>query len=93
MPEVKYEFHTRNFDVVVVNDVDAAPIWARHYEIETDRAIFSGRDSVKRFALGEIEHERRVGTPWYGKWPLELLDRDYPKWRAQLAKGIGNSGK
>jgi PelA/Pel-15E family pectate lyase len=85
-PEIAYEFHTENFDVLVLRDPDAKPIWARHYEIETDRPIFAGRDAVKRYALGDIERERRTGTPWYGDWPCELLRRDYPAWRKKAAR-------
>lgn len=80
-PETAYEFHTKNFDVVVLSDADAKPIWARHYEIETDRPVFAGRDAIKRYALADIERERRTGTPWYGDWPRELLKRDYPAWK------------
>ena len=78
----KYEFHTTDFDVVVSADKKAKPIWARHYEIGTNRTVFAGRDTVKRYALSEIERERRTGTPWYGDWPLLLLEEEFPKWRA-----------
>jgi PelA/Pel-15E family pectate lyase len=78
----KYEFHTTDFDVVVIADERAKPIWARHYEIGANRPVFAGRDTVKRYALSEIERERRTGTPWYGDWPLRLLEDEYPKWRA-----------
>ena len=88
--EVAYEFHTRDFDVVVLEESDAPPIWARHYEIETDRPIFSGRDSIKRYSLHEIERERRTGTPWYGNWPRELLEKLYPAWRSKHSKRHGN---
>jgi PelA/Pel-15E family pectate lyase len=77
--------HTADFDVVVMPDPKARPIWARHYEIGTDRPVFAGRDAVKRYALGEIERERRTGTPWYGRWPRRLLDHEYPEWRNKLA--------
>ena len=86
-PETAYEFHTEDFDVVVLSDPDAKPIWARHYEIDTDRPVFAGRDAVKRYALSEIERERRTGTPWYGDWPRDLLERDYPAWRKKLSGG------
>lgn len=79
-PPMDYEFHSRDYDVVVVHDPSAPPIWARHYEIGTDRPIFAGRDTVKRYALNEIERERRTGTPWYGVWPAELIHVEYPKW-------------
>lgn len=77
----KFEFHTPDFDVVVLPDEEAKPIWARHYEIGTNRPVFAGRDTVKRYALSEIERERRTGTPWYGDWPLPLLETEYPRWR------------
>jgi PelA/Pel-15E family pectate lyase len=90
-PEVEYEFHTENFDVIVVHDPEAKPLWARHYEIETDRPVFAGRDAIKRYALNEIERERRTGTPWYGDWPRKLLERDYPAWRIKLSANSADS--
>ena len=83
-PETDFGSHTERFDVIIVSDSDAKPIWARHYEIETDRPVFAGRDSVKRYSLREIERERRTGTPWYGNWPSELLERDFPAWQRKL---------
>ncbi|MBL9165517.1 MAG: pectate lyase [Planctomycetaceae bacterium] len=77
----EYEFHTTDFDVVVLSDEAASPIWARHYEIGTNRPVFAGRDTMKRYALSEIERERRTGTPWYGDWPQRLLHSEYPEWR------------
>ena len=83
----QFEFHTPDFDVVVLQDDQAKPIWARHYEIGSNRPVFAGRDTVKRYALSEIERERRTGTPWYGDWPQQLLDKDYPEWQAAQGSG------
>lgn len=69
----EFERHTTDFDVVLVEDSTAHPLWARHYEIGTNRPIFAGRDGVKKYALADIERERRTGTPWYGQWPLSLF--------------------
>jgi PelA/Pel-15E family pectate lyase len=69
------------FDRVVVKDAAAPPIWARFYEIGTNRPIFSGRDSIVRDEMAAIEHERRVNYAWYGYWPAELLESDYPRWK------------
>ena len=57
------------------------PLWARFYELGTNRPIFLGRDSVVRYAFAEIELERRIGYSYYGTWPATLLSRDYPDWR------------
>ncbi len=72
----------RGYDRVVVPDPDAEPLWARFYEIGTNRPIFVGRDSVVRYALAEIEHERRVGYSYLGAYARELLATDYPQWKA-----------
>jgi PelA/Pel-15E family pectate lyase len=69
---------------VVVADSKAPVLWARHYEIDTNRPIFAGRDGVKKYALAEIERERRTGTAWYGNWPQKLIQREYPAWRKQV---------
>jgi len=69
------------FDRVAVKDPAAPPIWARFYEIGTNRPIFSGRDSIIRYDMASIEHERRVNYAWYGYWPADLLAREYPEWK------------
>jgi PelA/Pel-15E family pectate lyase len=74
-------------DRIVVSDPAAPPIWARFYEIGTNRPIYSGRDSVVRYSLAEIELERRVNYSWLGPYATDLLARDYPAWRASLGPG------
>lgn len=70
----------RGFDRVVIADPAAAPLWARFYEIGTNRPIFCGRDGVLKGSLAEIEYERRTGYRWYVSEPAELLANDYPAW-------------
>ncbi len=82
-PREEFERHTADFDVVVVSDPQAPPLWARHYEIGTNRPIFAGRDGLKKYTLAEIAKERRTGTVWYGGWPLKLLKNEYPLWKAK----------
>ncbi len=67
-------------DRVVVQDPAAPPLWARFYDIGTDRPIFCDRDGVPRAALADIGHERRNGYAWYGTWPQRLLEKEYPDW-------------
>lgn len=75
----------RGFERYVVDDPAAPPIWARYYQIGTNRAFFAGRDSVMRFDLSEISIERRTGYQWYNRWPRNLLETEYPTWKAKLA--------
>lgn len=83
-PPVQFEKHTADYDVIVVPEENGAPIWARHYEIGTNRPIFASRDGVKRYDLSEVDQERRTGSKWYGEWPVELLRRKYPEWRKRI---------
>ena len=75
----------RGHDRVVVQDANAAPLWARFYDIGTNRPIFCGRDGIIKTSLAEIEHERRVGYSWYTNAPAELLSKEYPAWQAKQA--------
>jgi PelA/Pel-15E family pectate lyase len=66
---------------VVVKDPSAPPLWARFYEIGTNRPIFTDRDGVPKYDLADIGHERRNGYGWLGNRPQKLLDQDYPTWK------------
>ncbi|MBB2147706.1 pectate lyase [Pedobacter gandavensis] len=68
----------------VLKTDSSSVIWARFYDIPTNIPIFTGRESVPKKAVAEIELERRVGYAWYGKWPENLIDKKYPKWLKQL---------
>ena len=66
-------------DRIVVTD-PTSTLWARFYELDTNKPFFTGRDSVPRATLAEIENERRVGYAYYGNWPTKLLSTEYPNW-------------
>src|SRR5215204_1735761 len=68
-------------DRVVVQDPEGGSIWARFYEIGSNRPIFVGRDGVVKYSVAEIEHERRTGYNWYVEEPAKLLRKDYPAWK------------
>jgi len=74
-------------DRVVVQDPEGGSIWARFYEIGTNRPIFVGRDGVVKYSVAEIERERRTGYNWYVDAPAKLLQKDYPAWKESLNKG------
>ena len=71
---------------MVVSDPAAGPMWARFYEIGTNKPMFVGRDGIVRERLADIEHERRVGYAYLGSWGRELLEKEYPAWRSRLAR-------
>jgi len=74
------------YDVVAVPDPGAPGVWARFYDIATNKPIFSGRDGVIKSRLADIEIERRAGYNWYGTWPRELIDTQYPAWKVRTGR-------
>jgi PelA/Pel-15E family pectate lyase len=78
---VRYANHTSRDDVVAIEDSAAPPLWARFYEIETNRPFMANRDGTKVFRLAEVDRERRTGYSWYGGYATRLLERDYPAWQ------------
>lgn len=75
----------KGYDKIVVEDKDALPLWARFYEIGTNRPIFCSRDGVIRYNLSEISYERRNGYSWYVDSPGNLLNKLYPAWQKKWA--------
>ena len=72
---------------VLVPDDSAPPLWARFYELGTNRPLYLDRDSRFRYDFREIGYERRSGYNYHGRWPARLLDEEYPAWRARVFAG------
>lgn len=71
--------HEYPYDNVVVIDEQAAPIWARYYEVEDNTPFMSTREGQKVWKLEDVNAERRTGYDWYGYWPVDVL-KAYPDW-------------
>ncbi|WP_428940683.1 pectate lyase [Fontivita pretiosa] len=82
----------KGFDVIAVEDPNAEPLWARFYEIETNRPFFCGRDGVKKYSMNEIEPERRAGYAWLRPWGKPVLER-YEKWKLQYPSHAEGAGR
>lgn len=54
-------------------------IWARFYDLDTEKPFFCDRDGIKKNTLQEIGRERRGGYGWYTTAPAQLLEA-YPEW-------------
>ncbi|MFA6276471.1 MAG: pectate lyase [Pedobacter sp.] len=57
-----------------------AVIWARFYDFQSNKPIFGDRDNSIKDNVADISFERRNGYAWYGAWPNNLLNKEYPKW-------------
>ena len=63
----------------LVDAPGSGPIWARYYEVGTDRPIFGDRDLTIHDDVNEISRERRQGYGWYRDTPKRVLEH-YAKW-------------
>ncbi len=66
-------------DYRMVPCTDCETLWARFYDLDTNRPFFCDRDGIKRYDLSEIGHERRTGYSWYNNAGNKVLKR-YEKW-------------
>lgn len=79
-------------DARLVSDPSAGPLWARFYELGTNRPIFLDRHSVVYYDIAGIERERRTGYRYYGEWPRALIRDDYPAWRRRIGRPAPDAG-
>jgi PelA/Pel-15E family pectate lyase len=57
----------------------AGPIWARCYQIGTDRPIFGDRDKTIHDDVNDLSLERRNGYSWYNSEGVAVLN-EYKTW-------------
>jgi len=82
--DTQFIYHKSNFDRIVVEDPTAPPIWARFYEIETNRPLFCNRDAKPVYSLAEVARERRTGYAWYG-YEGENVLKAYAEWQKKYS--------
>ncbi len=77
----------------LVADPGHGPIWARYYEIGTDRPIFGDRDKTIHDNVEDLSRERRNGYAWYRDTPAGALEQ-YASWsktHPQISVSIGKA--
>ncbi len=57
----------------------AGPIWARYYQIGTDKPIFGDRDKTIHDDVDDLSLERRNGYSWFNMEGIAVLN-DYKTW-------------
>ena len=72
------------------DDKNAQPLWARFYEIGTNKPLFGDRDDSIHYSVSEISEERRQGYAWYTTAPNNVLKK-YAEWAKRYPLGISNS--
>ncbi|HET9571978.1 MAG TPA: pectate lyase [Bacteroidales bacterium] len=63
-----------------VESTEGNDLWARFYELDTNKPFVCDRDGIIKYDLSEIGYERRNGYGWYTDTPLKVLEK-YLKWK------------
>jgi len=71
-------------DCWLVRDPESSGLWARFYELETNRPLYLDRDSVFRYDFSEIGYERRSGYDYHGTRAAFLLESEFPAWKKKV---------
>lgn len=71
-------------DYRMIKSEKAPRLWARFYDLDTNRPFFCGRDGIKRQRVEEIEYERRNGYSWFGTQGEKVL-KEYTRWKNKNA--------
>lgn len=79
-------------DKKMIPTQNAAPIWARFMDLETNEPFFCDRDGIKKKSLDEIGSERRNGYSWYSDAPKEVLKK-FPDWAVKNGTKVSASDK
>jgi PelA/Pel-15E family pectate lyase len=66
-------------ETILKDDKNAPPLWARFYEIETNKPLFGDRDDSVHYDLAKVSEERRLGYAWYTTAPNQVLKK-YAGW-------------
>jgi PelA/Pel-15E family pectate lyase len=76
----------KGWNKMIINAPNSPGLWARFYEVGTNKPLFADRDGVPKYSLADIGYERRNGYAWYGDWPASLLAKDYPAWKKKIQR-------
>lgn len=67
-------------------------LWARFYELDTNRPFFCDRDGIKKYDVSQIGHERRTGYSWYNNDGRYVLAR-YKMWKREMGDKVARPHK
>lgn len=62
-------------------------LWARFYELDTNRPFFCDRDGIKKYDVSQIGHERRTGYSWYNNDGRSVPSR-YKMWKREMGDKV-----
>ena len=74
-----FRYMRSDSELALTKDPSASPLWARFYEIGSNRPFFCDRDGIVKYDIEEIGGERRRGYSWYSN-SGEKVAKAYANW-------------
>ena len=68
----KWDWNKDKTDKVVTTS-NGSTIWARFYNLNTNKPLFADRDGKAYDDVTKISQERRTGYAWYGNWGKNVI--------------------
>ena len=68
----KFDWNSDKTDKLVTYS-SGSTIWARFYDLQNSKPMFSDRDGKVYTDVSQISQERRTGYSWYGTWCAENI--------------------
>jgi hypothetical protein len=72
---------SEGYNLVVIEDETASPLWARFYEIDTNKPMFMESDGTVKDTFDELSYPGRIQYRWLVDKPAPLLYEEYPAWK------------
>ncbi len=69
---IKFDWNSDKTDKAVTQS-SGSTLWARFYDLENSKPLFSDRDGKAYSDVSQISQERRTGYSWYGTWPARNI--------------------
>ena len=79
------------FDRQLVAEKGAPHLWARYYDLETEKPFYMDRRGIKLDNYNDLEHERRTGYSYIDGDVQDVLDK-YPLWITKVRPGNYQEG-
>lgn len=79
LPPDKIKNHEYPYDLVVIHDVTAKPIWARFYSLDDNKPFMSTKKGKIFYNLMQLDLASRTEYTWYGYWPQDTINK-YHEW-------------
>jgi hypothetical protein len=72
---------SEGYNLITIEDETAPPLWARFYEIDTNKPMFMESDGTVKDTFNELSYPGRIEYKWLVDKPGPMVYEEYPAWK------------